>query len=92
MTGMTNLKRMQAGKSPIGSDGNPIQLHHVLQKEVGSVVEIQEIAHQQYYLQLHGLIEDGASFRNDPILNKQYNNFRYNYWKWRAEQFIVGGN
>ena len=48
------------------------------------------VTHQGYYSQLHGLIEDGASFRNDPILNKQYNNFRCSYWKWRAEQ-IIGG-
>ena len=32
----------------------------------------------------------GRKFRNDPILNKQYNNFRCSYWKWRAEQ-IIGG-
>ena len=54
------------------------------------MVEIREITHQEYYSQLHGLIEDGASFRNNPVLNKQYNNFRRSYWKWRAEQ-IVGG-
>ena len=82
---------MQAGKPPISSDGNPIQLHHILQKEVGPMVEIREITHQEYYSQLHGLIEDGASFRNKPVLNKQYNNFRRSYWKWRAEQ-IIGGN
>ena len=90
-TGLTNLERMQAGKPPIGSDGNPVQLHHILQKEVGPMVEIREITHQEYYSQLHGLIEDGASFRNNPVLNKQYNNFRRSYWKWRAEQ-IIGGN
>ena len=89
-TGLTNLERMQAGKPPIGTDGNAVQLHHILQKEAGPMVEIREITHQEYYSQLHGLIEDGASFRNDPILNKQYNNFRRSYWKWRAEQ-IVGG-
>ena len=90
VTGLKNLERMQAGRPPIGSDGNPIQLHHILQKEAGPMVEIRETTHQEYYLQLHGLIEDGASFRNDPILNKQYNNFRRSYWKWRAEQ-IIGG-
>ena len=87
-TGLTNLERMQVGKPPIGSDGNPIQLQHILQKEVGPMVEIREITHQEYYSQLHGLIEDGASFRNNPVLNKQYNNFRRSYWKWRAEQII----
>ena len=90
VTGLTNLERMQAGKPPIGSDGKPIQLHHILQREAGPMVEIRETTHQGYYSQLHGLIEDSASFRNDPILNKQYNNFRRSYWKWRADQ-IIGG-
>ena len=90
-TGLTNLERMQAGKPPIGSDGNPIELHHVLQQEVGPMAELREITHQAFYSQLHGLIENGASFRNNPLLNKQYNNFRYNYWKWRAS-LITGGN
>lgn len=90
-TGLTNLERMRLGKPPIGLDGNPIQLHHILQKEKGTVVEIKEVTHQEYYSQLHGLGKDGSSFRNNPLLNKQYNNFRYNYWKWRAEQLTGGG-
>jgi len=89
-TGLTNLERMQAGKPPIGTDGNPLELHHVLQQEAGPMAELREITHQQYYSQLHGLVENGASFRNNPLLNKQYNNFRYNYWKWRAN-LITGG-
>ena len=84
--GMTNLERMQIGRPPIGSDGNPIQLHHVIQKEAGPMVEIREITHQEYYRILHGFVESGASFRNDSLLNKQYNNFRVAYWKWRASQ------
>ena len=90
MTGLTNLQRMQTGKPPIGMDGKPIQLHHVIQKEAGPMVELKEITHQEYYSQLHGLIGNGGSFRNDIILNKQYNNFRYRYWKWRAEQMAGG--
>ena len=30
--GMTNLQRMMEGYAPIGKDGKPIELHHVLQK------------------------------------------------------------
>ncbi len=81
---------MTAGKPPIGTDGKAIQLHHILQKENGPVVEILESTHQNNYATLHGLIEDGASFRNEPVLNKQYNNIRRAYWKWRAEQFLKG--
>jgi hypothetical protein len=66
-TGLTNLERMQGGKPPIGNDGNPVQLHHVIQKESGPMVEIREVTHQEYYRTLHGLVENGASFRNDPL-------------------------
>ena len=86
-TGLTNLERMKKGKPPIGGDGNPIQLHHLTQQEAGSMVEIYEVTHQEYYSQLHGLVGKGESFRNNPILEKQYNNFRSKYWKWRYEQF-----
>ncbi len=89
-TGLTNLERMQAGKPPIGNDGNPVQLHHVIQKEAGPMVEIRETTHQEYYRILHGLVGNGASFRNDPLLEKQYKNFRAAYWKWRARQYKGG--
>ena len=39
---------------------------------------------------LHGFVPSGASFRNDPLMNKQYNNFRTAYWKWRAKQYEKG--
>ena len=89
-TGISNLKLMKDGFAPIGNDGNPVQLHHILQKESGPVVEIREITHQEYKRILHGLIENGDSFRNDAVLNKQYNNFRRTYWRWRAEEYEKG--
>ncbi|MDO4178663.1 MAG: HNH/ENDO VII family nuclease [Phascolarctobacterium sp.] len=91
-SGMTNLERMQNGKAPIGSDGNPIQLHHTIQKESGNMAEVKEITHQEYYSTLHGLISNGNSFRNNEKLKRQYNNFRRLYWKWRAQQFLGGSN
>lgn len=87
----TNLQRMQEGKAPIGNDGKPIQLHHVLQKEVGPMAEVREVTHREYKRTLHGLVGSGASFRNDPVLLRQYNNFRSAYWKWRAKEYIEGG-
>lgn len=78
---------MESGKPPIGNDGKPIELHHVIQKEKGPVVEIRETTHQEYSRQLHGLSGKGESFRNDKLLEKQYNNFRKAYWKWRAAQY-----
>ena len=92
LTGISNIERMQAGNAPLGNDGNPIQLHHILQKEKGSVVEIREITHHEYYKILHGLVCNGESFRNDPVLKKQFNNFRSTYWKWRAKEYLGGKN
>lgn len=87
-SGKNNLERMLEGKPPIGIDGKPIQLHHLIQQEVGPLVEIFEMTHKEYYKTLHGLIENGESFRNNQTLSKQYKNFRSKYWKWRALQFI----
>ena len=86
-TGMSNLQRMKKGMPPIGNDGKPIHLHHVIQKEIGPVVEIREITHKEYFRILHGIANKGESFRNNHILNKTFNNFRSAYWKWRAEEY-----
>ena len=89
-TGETNLQRMLRGNAPIGRDGKPIELHHVLQKEVGPMAEIHETTHQEYKRILHGLKAYGESFRNDKTLDKQYKNFKNLYWKWRAKQYLEG--
>ena len=83
----SNLQLMSKGRAPIGSDGHPVQLHHVLQRESGPMVEIRETTHEEYNRTLHGLGVSGASFRNDAVLSKQYANFRKQYWKWRAKQY-----
>ncbi len=91
-TGETNLQRMLRGVAPIGRDGKPIELHHILQKEVGSMVEIHETTHREYKRILHGLRGDGESFRNDKILDSQYRLFKRLYWKWRAQTYLGGNN
>ncbi|MGD6817088.1 HNH/ENDO VII family nuclease [Metabacillus sp. 113a] len=50
------------------------------------MVEIAELTHDKYDSTLHGLVENGNSFRNNPELEKMYNNFRSNYWKMRASE------
>lgn len=49
------------------------------------MVEIPASLHDKYAKALHGLVGDGESFRNNPDLEKQYNNFRTKYWRWRAK-------
>lgn len=89
-TGKSNFDLMRAGRAPIGNDGLPVQLHHVLQTESGPMVEIREITHEEYNRILHSLGIRNTSFRNDPILDRQYSNFRRQYWKWRAAQYQKG--
>ncbi|WP_447957866.1 HNH/ENDO VII family nuclease [Vreelandella sp. EE7] len=85
--GWTNVDLMRQGYAPIGSDGKQMNLHHILGQESGPMVELTTTTHQNFSRQLHGLIEDGRSFRNDPVLNRQYNKFRGEWWKKRAEDF-----
>jgi predicted ribonuclease toxin of YeeF-YezG toxin-antitoxin module len=85
-TGLTNFQLMKKGRAPIWKDGTVIELHHLIQREPGSMVEIPASMHDEYNKILHGLVENGGSFRNDPVLKKQYDNFRSKYWRWRAKQ------
>ncbi|WP_244275374.1 HNH/ENDO VII family nuclease [Oceanobacillus kimchii] len=89
-TGKSNYQLMKKGRPSIWKDGTKIELHHLIQKEPGSMVEIPSSMHKEYDRILHGLVENGGSFRNDPALKKQYENFRSKYWRWRANQIDNG--
>ena len=84
-SGLTNKEIALKGNAPFANDGTKIELHHLLQKEPGTMVEIPASLHDKYYKQLHGLIGNGESFRNNPILDKQYKNFKRQYWINRAK-------
>lgn len=82
--GITNLERIRRGNAPVGSDGNPIELHHLIQKEPGTMVEVLQSKHSSYYDILHSSHgNDYVSWRKQDggVLDKQYNNFRKKYWK-----------
>ena len=84
--GMTNLERARVGQAPIGNDGLPINLHHLLQEEPGPMAEVLASVHRRGQEVLHGLVQQGDGFRNTLNLEKQFNAFRTAYWKWRASQ------
>ncbi|GGE62139.1 S-layer homology domain-containing protein [Priestia taiwanensis] len=84
-TGKSNLEIALLGNAPYTKDNQKIELHHLTQKEPGAMVEMSEKIHGDLYDALH-IIKPGDSFRNDPALEKQYNNFRSNYWKLRAKE------
>ncbi|MEC3133810.1 S-layer homology domain-containing protein, partial [Bacillus cereus] len=85
--GLSNLELAKKGRSPFYKDDTQIQLHHTTQREAGSLVELPASKHRKYSKQLHGTIEDGESFRNDPVLTAQYERFRDYYWKQRAQDY-----
>ena len=93
--GRTNLQRMQRGNAPLDDTGKPIQLHHMTQEEfrrdgsLGSLAEVTTDFHQQNYRRLHTEIGEGArpSYRNDPIQDRNYENYRGAYWRQRARGF-----
>ena len=85
--GASNYDLMSKGYAPIGTDGKQVNLHHVIGEEPGPMIELLDSTHKRYYKPLHGLIEEGNSFRNNRLLKRQYEKFRRNYWKERAKSF-----
>jgi RHS repeat-associated protein len=86
-SGASNKQLMAQGYAPFGYDGKQVNLHHILGEEPGPMVELSGTVHQMYTRQLHGLIKNGESFRNNPKLDRAYTKFRGNYWRERAKDF-----
>jgi len=81
--GRTNLQRMQQGLAPIGPDGAPINLHHMLQTQNGPIAEVTQTFHQQYSSTIHinpNTIPSG-------IDRSAFNAWRRAYWMNRAGDF-----
>lgn len=82
--GRTNLQRMEKGLSPLGPDGKPINLHHVLQTEKGPVAELTQTFHQQN----KGIIHVNPSTTASGIDRSAFDAWRAEYWKSRAQDFV----
>tara|TARA_R110001583_G_scaffold195455_1_gene373797 strand:+ start:2523 stop:3500 length:978 start_codon:yes stop_codon:yes gene_type:complete len=52
-SGKTNLELMNAGRAPFGSDGKPINLHHLTQKQDGAIAEVTQTLHSNNHGTLH---------------------------------------
>ena len=80
--GRTNIQRMEQGKAPLGRDGQPIELHHMIQSEkIGGIVEVSGSVHRKNHRVLHintSNIPSGINRANFSTLRKAY-------WKRRAE-------
>ena len=81
--GRTSLERMAAGRAPIGPDGNPINLHHMIQADDGPIAEVTQSFHQQYSSVLHINPSSIAS----GIDRGAFGTWRSAYWIARAKGF-----
>ena len=89
---------MSEGLAPIAKDGKSVELHHMTQGEVngfngsrGAVAEVTNGFHNKNYNTIHIYKKGDPEYvswrRNNPQAEKEFNNFRKQYWKDRAGDF-----
>ncbi|MGO9570619.1 MAG: HNH/ENDO VII family nuclease [Desulfomonilaceae bacterium] len=83
-TGITNVERMQKGKAPLGTDGNPVQIHHDKQSGRGTLFEVTAKEHKA--IPVDRTKGGGLS----PDERKEFNSWRPEYWKQRAQDVWEG--
>lgn len=79
--GRTNKERVEQGLAPLDKNGNPIELHHIGQKNDSPLAELTQEQHRskENYSILHDTKKDSE------IDRKAFDNERENHWKARAE-------
>ncbi|RAW82041.1 HNH/ENDO VII family nuclease [Photorhabdus laumondii] len=82
-SGKTNIELMSSGRAPIGTDGKPVNLHHMLQKQDGAIAEITQSFHKEN----HGVIHINDNSIPSGINRAEFNKWRSNYWKDRAKSY-----
>jgi filamentous hemagglutinin len=81
--GVTNLEAMKRGYAPVGPDGKPVNLHHMIQTEKGSIAEVTETFHKENTKIIHinpSTIESG-------INRGKFKVWRESYWIKRSKDF-----
>ncbi|WP_387467216.1 HNH/ENDO VII family nuclease [Photorhabdus sp. RM323S] len=82
-SGKTNVELMSSGRAPIGTDGKPVNLHHMLQKQDGATAEITQSFHKEN----HGVIHINDNSIPSGINRAEFNKWRISYWKDRAKSY-----
>ncbi len=75
--GRTNLQRMEKGLAPLGTDGEPVVLHHDQQKSEGARIEVTATEHRKIKHPLKESEIDRPEFQKERVA----------YWKERAKAF-----
>jgi len=81
--GRSNLERMRKGLAPIGPDGMSMNLHHMTQRQQGAIAEMS----QSFHINNRGTIHINPNSTPSGINRAQFNKWRSNYWKNRANDF-----
>jgi len=79
----TNLDRMTAGRAPLDSTGNPINLHHMTQSQHGAIAEV----NQNFHSKNHGVIHINPNTIPSGINRSQFDTWRGQYWRNRAATY-----
>ncbi|OCG47550.1 hypothetical protein A9G35_03515 [Gilliamella sp. Choc5-1] len=78
--GRTNIQRMELGYAPLDKNRQPINLHHMIQRQDGPIAEVTQSFHQQN----KGVIHINPNTIPSGINRRQFNKWRSNYWINRA--------
>jgi len=81
--GRTNLERMGRGLAPIGPDGMPIVLHHMLQTGDGPLAEMLQTFHKRHA----SIIHINSNAIPSGIDRPTFEAWRQRYWRNRAKDF-----
>jgi filamentous hemagglutinin len=74
---------MAAGRAPIGVDGNPVNLHHMLQSNNSAIAEVTQTFHQQNSSVIHINPSSMPSGIDRPVFNA----WKERYWMDRAANY-----
>ena len=86
--GRTNLELMARGNAPIGPDGRPVNLHHMLQQQNEAIAELTETLHKRN----HGTIHINPSSISSGINRDEFSKWKKGYWKERAKDIEGKGS
>ncbi len=82
-TGLTNLEAMRAGKAQSGSDGQPIELHHLIQSDKGGIAEVEAKMHRKHSKTLHIKLREAPPPAGS--IGHRFDAWRKKYWTLRAK-------
>ncbi|QHT52753.1 filamentous hemagglutinin N-terminal domain-containing protein [Serratia liquefaciens] len=81
--GRSNIQRMEKGLAPLDANGNSVNLHHMLQRQDGPIAEVTQAFHKEN----HGVIHINDNSIPSGINRTEFDKWRSNYWKERAQAF-----